>query len=144
MIRNRDVLRVLAHLVVPILLVLVCKGPVLADEETPRPGYMVVIGNGVDPSKMSAYAQAAVPLLLRYGGKLLFTTEEGETDVIEGGPFPGSIRVFEFPSLQAARDFYYSDEYQAAIPLRAGNGKLEVIVADGFVPDPKWFSSPAD
>ena len=114
--------------------------PPAGAEEAPvaRPGYMVVIGNGVDPAKMSAYAQAAVPLLLAYGGKLLMTTEEGETEVLEGGPFPGSIRVFEFPSLQSARDFYQSPEDQAAIPLRAGNGKIDVIVADGFVPDPKW------
>lgn len=110
----------------------------------PRPGYMVVIGNGVDPSGMSAYAKVAVPLLFKYGGKLLFTTGEGETEVIEGGPFPGSIRVFEFPTVQAARDFYYSDEYQAAIPLRLGNGKLDVIVADGFVPDPKWLPQAAE
>lgn len=105
---------------------------------TAKPGYMVVIGNGVDPAKMSAYAGAAVPLLLRAGGKLLFATDEGKTEVLEGGPFPGSIRVFEFPSLKAARDFYFSPEYQKAIPLRAGNGKIDVIVSDAFIPDPKW------
>ncbi len=113
-------------------------GPSQADEPQ-RPGYMVVIGNGVDPAKMGPYAQAAVPLLLQYQGKLLFATEEGKTDVIEGGPFPGSIRVFEFPSLQSARDFYHSDEYQKAIPLRLGNGKIDVILSDAFVPDPKWM-----
>ncbi len=103
-----------------------------------KPGYMVVIGNGVDPKKMGAYASAAVPLLLKYKGKLLFATEEGQTEVLEGGPFPGSVRVFEFPSLKSARDFYTSPEYQKAIPLRAGNGKIDVIVSDAFVPDPKW------
>jgi len=103
-----------------------------------RKGYMIVIGNGVDPARMGEYARAAVPLLLEYQGRLLFTTDEGATEVIEGGPFPGSIRVFEFPSLQSARDFYFSDRYQQAIPLRAGNGQLEVLLADGFVPDPKW------
>lgn len=107
----------------------------------PRPGYMVVIGNGVDPKKMSAYAGKAVPLLMKSGGRLLFATEEGQTEVLEGGPFPGSIRVFEFPTLAAARDFYYSPEYQAAIPLRLGNGKIDVMVSDAFIPDPKWFAS---
>jgi uncharacterized protein (DUF1330 family) len=109
-----------------------------ADEAAVRKGYMIVIGTGVDPARMGEYARAAVPLLLRYQGRLLFTTEEGQTEVIEGGPFPGSIRVFEFPTLQDARDFYFSDEYQAAIPLRAGNGKIDVLLADAFVPDPKW------
>lgn len=104
-----------------------------------KPGYMVVIGNGVDPKKMGAYASAAVPLLFKYQGRLLFATDEGKTEVLEGGPFPGSIRAFEFPSLQSARDFYFSAEYQKAIPLREGNGKIDVIVSDAFVPDPKWF-----
>jgi uncharacterized protein (DUF1330 family) len=114
-------------------------GPAQASgEASARPGYMIVIGNGVDPAGMREYARVAVPLLLRYGGKLLFATEEGGTEVIEGGPFPGSIRVFEFPSLQAARDYYESEEYQRAIPLRAGNGRIDVMLADGFVPDPKW------
>jgi uncharacterized protein (DUF1330 family) len=113
-----------------------------ATTATAKPGYMVVIGNGVDPKKMSAYAGAAVPLLLKAGGKLMFATEEGQTEVLEGGPFPGSIRVFEFPSLKAARDFYFSPEYQKAIPLRAGNGKIDVIVSEAFVPDPKWFQTP--
>lgn len=107
-------------------------------EDAARPGYMIVIGNGVDPKGMSDYARAAVPLMFKYNGKLLFTTAEGETEVIEGGPFPGSIRVFEFPTIQSARDYYYSDAYQAAIPLREGNGKIDVMLADGFVPDPKW------
>jgi uncharacterized protein (DUF1330 family) len=109
-----------------------------------QPGYMIVIGNGVNPAGMRDYAAAAVPLIIKAGGKLLFATEEGKTEVLEGGPFPGSIRVFEFPSLQAARDFYYADAYQAAIPLRAGNGRIDVMVADGWVPDPKWFREPAE
>ena len=116
---------------------------VLADGHTPdtksaRPGYMVVIARGVDPTTMGDYANAAVPLLLEYGGKLLFTTPENKNEVIEGGPFTASVRVFQFPSLQAARDFYFSEEYQVAIPLRAGNGKLDILLADAFVPDPKW------
>ena len=122
-----------------LILLLVSLGVAHADESVERKGYMVVIGNGVDPARMGEYARAAVPLLLQYQGRLLFTTDEGQTEVIEGGPFPGSIRVFEFPTLQSARDFFYSDEYQAAIPLRAGNGKIDVLLADGFVPDPKWL-----
>lgn len=109
---------------------------------TDKPGYMIVIGNGVNPAGMREYAAAAVPLIIKAGGTLLFATEEGQTEVLEGGPFPGSIRVFEFPSLQSARDFYYAPDYQAAIPLRAGNGRIDVLVADGWIPDPKWFKTP--
>lgn len=103
-------------------------------------GYMIVISQDVNPAAMSAYAKVAVPLLFEYGAKLLFVTEENNNEVLEGGPFPQSIRVFQFPSIQAARDYYHSDEYQRATPMRAGNGKIDVILADRFVPDPKWSS----
>ena len=113
-------------------------GPAAATGTAP-PGYMVVIGIDVDASRMGAYARATVPLLLQYGGRLLFISEEGQAEVLEGDDYPSSIRVFEFPSLQRARDFYYSDAYQQqAIPLRDGNGRLHVIVSDAFVPDPRW------
>ena len=109
-----------------------------AEVEHDKPGYMIVISRDVDPTQMGDYAKVAVPLLLQYGAKLLFVTEEDNNEILEGGPFPQSVRVFQFPSLQAARNYYQSDEYQRAIPLRAGNGKIDVILADSFVPDPKW------
>jgi uncharacterized protein (DUF1330 family) len=114
-----------------------------AAQEQNRPGYMIVIGRGVDSPRMGPYARATIPLLLEYGGELLFISEEGAAEVLEGGPFQSSIRVFRFPSLQHARDFYYSDRYQQeAIPLREGLGQLDVIVSDAFVPDPRWQAAP--
>lgn len=115
-------------------------GPALTDA---RPGYMIVIGTGVDSPRMGPYARATIPLLLEYGGELLFISEEGEAEILEGGPFESSLRVFRFPSLQHARDFYYDERYQQeAIPLREGLGALDVIVSDAFVPDPRWQGAP--
>ena len=113
-----------------------------ADDAEPRPGYMIVIGTGVDSPRMGPYAAATVPLLLEFGGELLFISEEHGAEILEGGPFESSIRVFRFPSLQHARDFYYSEAYQReAIPLREGLGQLNVIVSDAFVPDPRWLQA---
>ncbi len=104
------------------------------------PGYMIVIGTNVDSARMGPYARATIPLLLEYGGRLLFISEEQAAEILEGPAFTSSIRVFEFPSLQHARDFYFSERYQReAIPLREGLGTLNVIVSDAFVPDPRWL-----
>lgn len=104
------------------------------------PGYMIVIGTNVESARMGPYARATIPLLLEYGGRLLFISEEHAAEILEGPAFTSSIRVFEFPSLQHARDFYYSETYQReAIPLREGLGTLNVIVSDAFVPDPRWL-----
>lgn len=109
----------------------------------PPPGYMIVIGTNVESERMGPYARATIPLLLEYGGRLLFISEENAAEVLEGPAFTSSLRVFEFPSLQHARDFYFSERYQReAIPLREGLGTLNVIVSDAFVPDPRWL--PAD
>lgn len=103
-----------------------------------KPGYMIVLTQDIDRAGMRDYARAAVPLMLEYGGLLLFATPEGGNEVLEGGPFTPSVRVFRFPSVEAARGYYMSDEYQAAILLREGNGKVTVLISDAFVPDPKW------
>ncbi len=106
---------------------------------TTPPGYMIVIGTNVESARMGPYARATIPLLLEYGGRLLFISEENDAEILEGPAFTSSIRVFEFPSLQHARDFYFSERYQReAIPLREGLGTLNVIVSDAFVPDPRW------
>lgn len=107
-----------------------------------RPGYMIVLTQNVDPAGMRDYARAAVPLLLEFKGRLLFATPEGKNEVLEGAPFTPSVRVFEFPNVEAARGYYTSDEYQAAIPLRAGNGEVTVLISDAFAPDPKWTKKP--
>ncbi|MEM7568770.1 MAG: DUF1330 domain-containing protein [Pseudomonadota bacterium] len=99
---------------------------------------MIVLTQNVDPAGMRDYAKVAVPLLLKFKGRLLFATPEGKNEVLEGGPFQPSVRVFEFPSVEAARGYYMSDTYQAAIPLREGNGEVTVLISDAFVPDPKW------
>jgi len=38
--------------------------------------------------------------------------------VLAGDWKPATISVVEFPSFEAARDFYHSDAYQKALPLR--------------------------
>ena len=108
----------------------------------PRPGYLIVIGNGVDPARLRDYGIQAGKLVARHGGRLLFATQEGQTEILEGGPFPGSIRVFEFPSVEAVRAFYRSAEYQQAIELRRGNGRFDLLVADSIAFDPR-FQTPS-
>lgn len=98
-----------------------------------RPGYLIVIGTGVDPLRLRDYGMAAGRIVMQRGGRLLFATREGANEFLEGGPFTSSIRVFEFPSVEAVREFYHSPEYQKVIPLRVGNGRFDIIVSDSFV-----------
>jgi uncharacterized protein (DUF1330 family) len=42
--------------------------------------------------------------------------------------------VLEFPSLDAARAFYFSPEYAPLLKLRIETTESQVVLVDGFVP----------
>jgi uncharacterized protein (DUF1330 family) len=42
--------------------------------------------------------------------------------------------VLEFPSLDAARAFYFSPEYAPLLKLRMETTESQVVLVDGFVP----------
>ncbi|SFL22200.1 DUF1330 domain-containing protein [Shimia haliotis] len=67
--------------------------------------------------------------------------EFGATFLVRAGQFEnpeGTSRsrnvVIEFPSYQAARDCYYSDEYQAAIKLRSDVATSDLVIVEGYDP----------
>lgn len=60
------------------------------------------------------YAAAAGPLIAKRGGQVL--ARGGAVTVLEGGPAERT-NVVMFPSLDSARSFYDSAEYQAARDL---------------------------
>ena len=59
--------------------------------------------------------------------------------MFEGDPPPGrGVIIARFPCLQAAKDFWYSNAYQAIRPLREGAAEFEVIVL-GTPPLPDYL-----
>lgn len=86
-----------------------------------------------DPSPEAAarYAEykAAVPALIeRHGGRYLARAAEGHG--LEGPPTSGRWHVVEFPSAEAAREFWASADYLAVQPLRAGAAEVRAVVID--------------
>lgn len=47
----------------------------------------------------------------------------GAFEVLEGDPIEGGV-ILRFPDMDAARDWYRSPEYQAALPHRLRGGRL--------------------
>jgi uncharacterized protein (DUF1330 family) len=74
------------------------------------------------------YTKASPAAVAKYGGK--FLVRGGETLTLEGPEETSRIVVLEFPSLEKAKEFYYSEEYQSAKKLREGAATvLSVAVA---------------
>jgi uncharacterized protein (DUF1330 family) len=63
-----------------------------------------------------------------FGGRFLIHGAEVE---VREGDWPGTIVVIAFPSVDAARAWYDSDEYQAILPLRTRNIDGAAIIVPG-------------
>jgi len=83
-----------------------------------------------DPSKLKSYQEVAPSIIEKFNGRL--RVRGGEVISLEGPNENRRIVVIEFPSLDEAKKFYYSDEYENAIKLRSGIADFEMIAVDGI------------
>jgi uncharacterized protein (DUF1330 family) len=93
------------------------------------PAYLVAIGSVKDPEAYQAYRVLAAVAIKQYDGR--FLARGGKSEVLEGS-FPGPrVVVVEFPSVERAREFFNSPEYQAARQKRLPVADLNLIVVEG-------------
>ena len=77
--------------------------------------YIVAHATPKDAEKLQAYGALAVPTLAAYGGKFV---ARGPSEVLAGEHAHKVMVVLEFQDKDAAKRWYNSPEYQAAIPTR--------------------------
>ena len=97
-----------------------------------KPAFVLASGRTIDPD-LTAYAQAAGPGASAAGAKILARDSSANLPVVEGQwPYDqqadGFLVIERFDSKQAFLDFWYSDEYQAAIELRKGKVELDFVL----------------
>lgn len=92
-------------------------------------GYIVARINVTDWVPYQEYAKATPEVIAQYGGK--FIIRGGETVTLEGPHETDRLVVIEFPTVQRAKDFYNSPEYQAAKRLRVGAATAQFIAVEG-------------
>jgi uncharacterized protein (DUF1330 family) len=82
-----------------------------------------------DPEGYKAYLAAAKLAFDRFDVK--FLVRGGASEAVEG---PGRARnvIIEFPSMEMARDCYYSTEYQAAKAIRQKVADGEIVLVEGL------------
>jgi uncharacterized protein (DUF1330 family) len=94
-------------------------------------GYVIFTEGAIrDPASMDAYAQQSFPTMAAAGGRLLVADERPE--VIEGEWRANRTVIIEFDSVEAARQWYRSPDYQAAVPLRQAGADTDVVILAGF------------
>lgn len=80
----------------------------------------------------ATYRPLAVESVARHGGR--FVARGGAIEALEGGWTPSRVVILEFPSMEAARKWYDSPDYQAALKVRLANSTGRVIMVDGAPP----------
>ncbi|MEC9341606.1 MAG: DUF1330 domain-containing protein [Pseudomonadota bacterium] len=85
-----------------------------------------------DPVAYRAYMACTPELIRRHGGR--FLARGGASETLEGDPETARTIIVEFPDLAAARAFYRSGDYQAAIDLRRRCADVQMVIVDGIRP----------
>ena len=94
------------------------------------PAYVLATINVTDPQKYQEYAKLAGPATDKYGGK--FLVRGGAKHTLEGDiPFQ-RIVINQFDSVEAAKRFYHSVEYQAAREKRLGAADFNMVIVEGL------------
>jgi len=83
-----------------------------------------------DPEQYEQYKDASPGAVAAGGGR--FVARGGELAVLEGDWDPPRLVILEFPDLDAAKAWYASEQYQAAIRLREGAAKLKMVAVQGL------------
>lgn len=78
------------------------------------------------------YIARTPAVIAQFGGK--FLARGGEVVPLEGPAENGRIIVIEFASLDQARRFYASPEYQELVRIRQSAATGSLIIVDGFRP----------
>lgn len=94
-------------------------------------GYVVLIREGAvtDPEEMAKYQASNQGSPPRADMKI--HTVYGAMDCVEGEDADGIV-ILEFPDTAAAKDWYFSDAYQAAAKHRMAAAPYRGFIIEGF------------
>jgi uncharacterized protein (DUF1330 family) len=91
--------------------------------------YVIYQGEVIDPVRYEEYKTKGAASILAAGGKYL--VRGGDVEVLEGDPPAGRTVVLEFPTRQAAIDWYRGDAYTEIRKIREGAALARMYVVDG-------------
>ena len=94
------------------------------------PAYVVVEIEVLDADTYETYKQLAHDAITAYGGRYL--VRGGAVETLEGEWSPKRFVIVEFPSVERAKAWWGSGEYERAKKLRQQSARTEMIVAEGL------------
>ena len=80
------------------------------------PVYMIFNETVTNPEVFETYRRQAGPMFVAAGAK--YVVRGGPVTTLEGDPKMDRVVIIEWESMEVAKRFYYSAEYQALVKLR--------------------------
>jgi uncharacterized protein (DUF1330 family) len=90
--------------------------------------YVIYQAKILDADRYEQYRIAVSPNIKSAGGRYL--VRGGNPESLEGDPPSTRLVILEFPSRQAATDWYRSDEYSKIKNLRDGAAQVAMFLVD--------------
>ncbi len=93
------------------------------------PAYVIVDIEVTDPEGYKEYVRLAPAAVALYGGK--YIARGGKNETLEGDWQAKRLVILEFPDVEQAKKWLYSEEYAPARALRHKYAKTNMVVVEG-------------
>jgi uncharacterized protein (DUF1330 family) len=91
--------------------------------------YILADVDVTDPQQYEQYKKLSSIAMQAHGAEVC--VRGGKVEVIEGDWKPSRAVLLKFPSVEKARAFYDSPEYQAAKKARQGAANMRMVLIEG-------------
>ena len=92
--------------------------------------YIIADVDVKDAKAFEPYKQPTIESVARYGGR--FIIQSSKHEVLEGSWNPTRFVVLEFPSLEAAKRWYDSEDYREAKALRLRHAVSNLLLVESI------------
>ena len=94
------------------------------------PAYLIGNVTVEDAEGFAEYSERVPEMIERYGGT--YRARGGTVEVLEGSWAPARVTLVEFDSLERARGWYESEEYQALAGIRRRSANADLVLVEGL------------
>ncbi len=92
--------------------------------------YLIARVEVTNPEAYENYKKLAAEAIAKYEGRYL--ARAGNMETLEGDEESRRVVIVAFPTLEQAKKFYDSPEYQEAKAARKGAAKGQFVIVDGI------------
>ena len=93
------------------------------------PAYVVVSIEVHDPERYAEYIERAPATVANHGGRYL--VRNGEREALEGEWDLKRFVILEFPTYEAAKAWYESEDYAPVMAIRHATATSHMVVTEG-------------